>query len=304
MTETVIEVVNLRKVYGPTVAVADVSFEVRRGEIVGIIGPNGAGKTTTIECVEGQRRPDAGQVRVLGQDPQDRAALLRERIGVQLQAAALPPRIKVWEAIELFASFYRRPLDGRRLLEEMGLGEKTHSLFMKLSGGQRQRLFIALALINDPELLFLDELTTGLDPQGRRMMWDLIRGIRARGKTILLTTHYMEEAERLCDRVAIVDHGRIIALDTPRNLVRLAPFETRITFQVENGLDTAALAALEAVTRVERQGDEVVVYAGDGALGRLVRALETQGCRFRELRTQSSSLEEVFLGLTGREMRD
>jgi ABC-2 type transport system ATP-binding protein len=304
MTETVIEVVHLRKVYGPTVAVADVSFEVRRGEIVGIIGPNGAGKTTTIECVEGQRRPDGGQVRVLGQDPQDRAALLRERIGVQLQAAALPPRIKVWEAIDLFASFYRRPVDGRRLLEEMGLGEKTHSLFMKLSGGQRQRLFIALALINDPELLFLDELTTGLDPQGRRKMWDLIRGIRARGKTILLTTHYMEEAERLCDRVAIIDHGRIIALDTPQNLVRLAPFETRITFQVENGLDIAALAALEAVRRVERQGDEVVVYAGDGALGRLVRALEMQGCRFHELRTQSSSLEEVFLSLTGREMRD
>ena len=304
MAEVIVEVDKLRKVYGPTVAVAEVSFEVRRGEIFGIIGPNGAGKTTTIECVEGQRVPDSGRVRVFGLDPGERQSPLRERIGVQLQAAALPPRIKVWEAVDLFASFYQRPVSGEALLAQLGLSEKKDALFMKLSGGQRQRLFIALALINDPELLFLDELTTGLDPQGRRNMWDVVRTIREQGKTILLTTHFMEEAERLCDRVAIVDHGRIIALDTPQALVRRSAAEMRISFQVSNGFDARSLAAIDGVARVERSGDEVLVFGRDGVLGALVRRLEDQSVPFRDLRTQSPSLEDVFLSLTGREMRD
>ena len=197
----------------------DVSFEVQAGEIFGLIGPNGAGKTTTMECVEGLRRPDRGTISVLGLDPIRDEYALQERIGVQLQEAQLQKRIKVWEAVDLWASLYKTPLDGDRLLAQLGLTEKRNAWFMTLSGGQKQRLFIALALINDPEVVFLDELTTGLDPQARRAIWELVRGIRSRGKTVFLTTHLMEEAERLCDRVAIIDRGRIIDIDTPSRLV-------------------------------------------------------------------------------------
>jgi len=219
-TPTVIEAKNLRKVYGKTVAVDKVSFEVFEGEIFGLIGPNGAGKTTTMECVEGIRRPDLGTLSVLSLDPQKDAYELQDRIGVQLQEAQLQKRIKVWEAIDLWASLYRHSVDGEALLEQLGLAERRDAWFMTLSGGQKQRLFIALALINDPELVFLDELTTGLDPQARHAIWGLVRGIKERGKTVFLTTHLMEEAERLCDRVAIIEHGRIIAMDTPAGLVR------------------------------------------------------------------------------------
>ena len=212
----VIEVDGFRKTYGRTVAVDEVSFTVEHGEIFGLIGPNGAGKTTTLECVEGLRKPDRGTIRVLGLDPFRDGYRLQHRIGVQLQQAQLQKRIKVWEAVHLWASLYRRPAaDGERLLQQLGLADKRQAWFMTLSGGQKQRLFIALALINDPELVFLDELTTGLDPQARRAIWDLVRGIRERGKTVLLTTHLMEEAERLCDRVAIIEHGRIIDIDSP-----------------------------------------------------------------------------------------
>ena len=215
-----ISVAGVRKTYGRTVAVDDVSFEVQDGEIFGLIGPNGAGKTTTMECVEGIRRPDRGTISVLGLDPFRDVYQLQERIGVQLQQAQLQKRIKVWEAVHLWASLYKKPVsDGERLLEQLGLSEKRDAWFMTLSGGQQQRLFIALALINDPEVVFLDELTTGLDPQARRAIWELVRGIRARGKTVFLTTHLMEEAERLCDRVAIIEHGRIIDIDTPQRLV-------------------------------------------------------------------------------------
>ena len=201
----------------PTVAVDDVSFDVQDGEIFGLIGPNGAGKTTTMECVEGLRQPDRGAISVLGLDPFRDVYSLQERIGVQLQQAQLQKRIKVWEAVHLWASLYKKPVaDGERLLEQLGLAEKRNAWFMTLSGGQKQRLFIALALINDPEVVFLDELTTGLDPQARRAIWELVRGIRERGKTVFLTTHLMEEAERLCDRVAIIEHGRIIDIDSPR----------------------------------------------------------------------------------------
>src|SRR5438128_7223356 len=214
-----IHVAAIRKAYGRTVAVNDVSFDVEPGEIFGLIGPNGAGKTTTMECVEGLRTPDAGAVSVLGLDPVADVYKLQNRIGVQLQQAQLQKRIKVWEAVDLWASLYPKPVNGARLLEQLGLAEKRDAWFMTLSGGQKQRLFIALALINDPEVVFLDELTTGLDPQARRAIWELVRGIRDRGKTVFMTTHLMEEAERLCDRVAIIDHGRIIDVDTPAGLV-------------------------------------------------------------------------------------
>jgi ABC-2 type transport system ATP-binding protein len=218
--QPVIHVASVRKAYGRTVAVDEVSFDVQPGEILGLIGPNGAGKTTTMECVNGLRAPDRGLISVLGLEPRRDVYALQERIGVQLQAAQLQKRIKVREAVGLWASLYRKPVDGDRLIEQLGLGEKRNAWFMTLSGGQKQRLFIALALINDPEVVFLDELTTGLDPQARRAIWELVRGIRQRGKTVFLTTHLMEEAERLCDRVAIIDHGRIIDLGTPAELVQ------------------------------------------------------------------------------------
>ena len=306
--EAIIQVEGLCKVYGAVRAVDGVSFEVYEGEIFGMVGPNGAGKTTTIECIEGLRRPDKGTVRALGLDPQRDGYALRERIGVQLQEAALPDRIKVWEAMDLFASFYGRSLprqEREELLERLGLARKRNTPFAKLSGGQKQRLFIALALVNDPELVFLDELTTGLDPQARRAMWDLVRGIRERGKTVFLTTHYMEEAEHLCDRVAIMDQGCIIALDTPENLVSSLGVESRVIFGVDGGFDEAMLRAVPGVTRVERVGERVVVYGrGDRWVGGVVEALEMGGVRFRDLRTAQPSLEDVFLALTGREMRD
>src|SRR6185436_12550987 len=216
----IISVSGIRKTYGKTIAVDDVSFEVHREEIFGLIGPNGAGKTTTMECVEGLRRPDRGRISVLSLDPVRDVYQLQHRIGVQLQEAQLQKRIKVWEAVDLWASLYRKPASHRdQLLEQLGLADKRDAWFMTLSGGQKQRLFIALALISDPEVVFLDELTTGLDPQARRAIWELVRGIRARGKTVLLTTHLMEEAERLCDRVAIIEHGRIIDIGSPAQLV-------------------------------------------------------------------------------------
>jgi ABC-2 type transport system ATP-binding protein len=216
----VIQVCGIRKTYGSTLAVDEVSFEVNHGEIFGLIGPNGAGKTTTMECIEGLRTPDRGTISVLGLDPFNDVYELQERIGVQLQQAQLQKRIKVWEAVDLWSSLYRKnAIDGEGLLEQLGLLDKRNAWFMTLSGGQKQRLFIALALINNPEVVFLDELTTGLDPQARRAIWDLVRGIRERGKTVCLTTHLMEEAERLCDRVAIIEHGRIIDIDSPESLV-------------------------------------------------------------------------------------
>lgn len=304
MTQAV-KVNDLRKSYGPIRAVDGISFEIREGEIFGMVGPNGAGKTTTIECIEGLRRPDGGSTQVLGLDPQRDGYELRERIGVQLQEAEIADRTKVWEAMDLFASFYRRSVDWQPLLEQLGLAEKHNAPFAKLSGGQKQRLFIALALVNDPELVFLDELTTGLDPQARRAMWDLVQGIRERGKTVFLTTHYMEEAERLCDRVAIIDHGKIVALDTPEKLISSLGAENRVVFDVDGRFSEEVLQAVPSVTRVEQTGERVVVYGqGDGLVGGVVNALEAGSIRFRELRTEQPSLEDVFLALTGREMRE
>ena len=301
---TVVTVRNLAKHYPGVKAADGVSFEIRQGEIFGMVGPNGAGKTTTIECVEGLRQPDGGSIQVLGLHPLRDRYQLRERIGVQFQSTALPHRLKVWEALDLFAAFYPRPVDWEPLLEQMGLAEKRNAPFAKLSGGQKQRVFIALALISDPELVFLDELTTGLDPQARRAMWDMVRDIRGRGKTVFLTTHFMEEAERLCDRVAIMDHGKIIALDTPQNLIDSLDAENRVVFETDGDLDEDTLRAVPGVVRVERSGERVVVHGQqDGLVSGVVNALEAGGIRFENLRTEQPALEDLFLALTGKEMR-
>jgi len=293
----------LRKTYGRLTAVDGVGFEVRSGEIFGMVGPNGAGKTTTIECLEGMRSPDSGDIRILGLDPRRDGYELRQRIGVQLQQSSLPDDLKVWEALDLFASYYRKPAPWAPLIGELGIADKREARFAKLSGGQKQRLFIALALVNDPELVFLDELTTGLDPHARRAMWNLVRAVRERGKTVFLTTHYMEEAEQLCDRVLIIDQGRIVALDTPEKLVRGLQAETRIIFTAEPGYDPAPLRAVAGVTRVDTAGGKVTVSGGGDRLVILVvNALDAQGARFRDLRTEQPSLDDVFMAMTRDEM--
>jgi ABC-2 type transport system ATP-binding protein len=306
--DTIVKIEGLRKVYGKTVAVEDVSFEVKEGEIFGMVGPNGAGKTTTIECLEGLRKPDAGTLRVLGVDPQREGHTLREHTGMQLQQSNLPERMKVWEALDLYASFYPKAADWKELLSQLGLEEKRNAPFSKLSGGQKQRLFIALALLPDPQLVFLDELTTGLDPQARHAIWDLVRDVRSKGKTVLLTTHFMEEAERLCDRVAILDHGKIVALDTPAALIRSLEVEERVVFNLDGTLPAGFEKALSGETRVEVQGDRVVVHGKNGRkvplVSEVVSLLTNQGIQFRDLRTEQPTLEDVFLSLTGREMRE
>jgi ABC-2 type transport system ATP-binding protein len=301
---TVVEVTELRKRYGETVAVAGVSLTVQAGEILGIVGPNGAGKTTTVECLEGLRRPDTGQVRVLGLDPLRQGAELHQRIGVQLQQAALPDRLKVWEALDLYAAFYRHPADWRLLLEEWGLAAKRNAAFADLSGGQRQRLFIALSLVGQPEMVFLDELTTGLDPQARRSTWELVKQVRAKGTTVVLVTHFMEEAELLCDRVAIVDHGRVVALDTPTALVRGLRAGQRLRFRALGPFDPESLRTLPGVEQVERDGDQVAV-AGDGPLlATVAAALADEAVPVADLRSEEANLEDAFLALTGRAPRD
>jgi ABC-2 type transport system ATP-binding protein len=302
---SVIHVSGLRKRYGSTIAVDDVSFDVVDGEIFGLIGPNGAGKTTTMECIEGLRAPDAGEIAVLGLDPVRDAYRLLDRIGVQLQEAQLQKRITVGEAMTLWASLYRKPLDPDRLLEQLGLVEKRRSWFMTLSGGQKQRLFIALALIHDPQVVFLDELTTGLDPQARRAIWELVRGIRARGKTVFLTTHLMEEAERLCDRVAIIDHGRIVDIDSPAALVRRHCPERRVVLVTADAAADAHLAGIPGVDRVERNGAEVVVRgSGEDLMTGVIQGLADHRIRVTDFRTVVPSLEDVFLKLTGHSIRE
>jgi len=300
-----IRVSDLRKSYGRLAAVDGLSFEVQPGEIFGLVGPNGAGKTTTIECLEGLRTADGGEIRVLGLDPRRDGPELRRTIGTQLQQSALPERMRVGEALDLFSSFYGRPVPWEPLLEQLGLAEKRGSAFGKLSGGQKQRLFIALALVGDPALIFFDELSTGLDPQARRSMWDFIRGVRDAGRTVFLTTHYMEEAERLCDRVAVIDHGRLAALDTPENLIRGLGAENRVVFVPETPLDPAVLRRLPGVTKADLAGERILVYGRDDRLVvEVVNFLSANHLRFRDLRTEQADLEDVFLALTGREIRD
>ncbi len=307
----IIKVEGLYKTYGKTTAVDQVSFEVQEGEIFGMVGPNGAGKTTTIECIEGLRKADKGEIQVLGLDPIRQERQLRPLLGIQLQEAHLPDNLKVWEALDLYASFYDLTLDWEELLEELGLVEKRKTAFRKLSGGQKQRLFIALALLNDPRLVFLDELTTGLDPHARHNIWDLVREVRQRGKTVFLTTHYMEEAENLCDRVAILDQGKIVALDTPANLIRGLKISERVIFRVKGEWMPQVLEDLTGVKRVESQGDKTVVYGqANGSpvsasiVTEVVNTLSESGIQFSDLRTEHPNLEDVFLTLTGRKMPD
>ncbi len=302
----VIKVSGVRKTYGSIVAVDEVSFEVHDGEIFGLIGPNGAGKTTAMECIEGLRTPDRGTISVLDLDPINDVYKLQERIGVQLQQAQLQKRIKVWEAVDLWASLYKKKtIDGERLLEQLGLIDKRNAWFMTLSGGQKQRLFIALALINDPELVFLDELTTGLDPQARRAIWDLVRGIRERGKTVFLTTHLMEEAERLCDRVAIIEHGCIIDIDPPDSLVKRHCPERTVVLATDDQTAAERFRAIPRVEAVTSNGSQFTIRGrGDDLVTEVIHCLSENRIRVTDFRTILPNLEDVFLKLTGHSIRD
>lgn len=300
----VIEVHSLQKSYGQDVAVAGVSFSVQKGEIFSIVGPNGAGKTTTIETIIGLREADSGQISVLGLDPQQDGKELGNRIGTQLQQAALPDRMKVWEALDLYASFYERTIPWEPLLEQWGLGDKRNAQFANLSGGQKQRLFICLALLNDPEIVFLDELTTGLDPQSRRATWELVTAIRDQGKTVIVISHYMHEVEELADRVAIIDRGQLIALDTPTNLINELHGETKVHFTSSNGFEPDQLGDVEGVTSVSQDNDHITVSGHGPLLARVAAALAHHNVAPADLRVEHSNLEDVFLTLTGKTIRN
>ena len=305
MIDPVIRVSNLKKKYGSTVAVAGVSLEIHRGEIFGLIGPNGAGKTTAMECIEGLRRWDEGSVSVLGLDPRKDARALQDRIGVQHQEAHLQKRIKVWEAIDLWSALYKGVVDTEALLDQLGLAEKRNAWFMTLSGGQKQRLFVALALIHDPEVVFLDELTTGLDPQARRAIWDLINGIRGRGKTVFLTTHLMEEAERLCDRVAIIEHGELIEMGTPEELVQRHCPQRGVVFSSKGQGVRDRLEEIPGIDDVACDGETYTLQGtGDDFVTDVIHAIAAQGIHVTGFRTELPNLEDVFLKLTGHRVRD
>jgi ABC-2 type transport system ATP-binding protein len=293
----VIEVNNLRKRYDSHVAVADVSFQVHQGEIFGLLGRNGAGKTTTVECLQGLRRADGGRVRVLGLDPQRHTQQLRRRIGCQLQEAALPDRLRVWEALDLFASLTSVETDWQVLMDQWGLADKRKAAFSSLSGGQRQRLFVALALVNDPEVVFLDELTQGLDPAARRVAWGLIRAIRERGATVVLVTHYMDEAEQLCDRIAVVDGGRVVATDTPQGLIARFGGPIRISFTAD-GHDMGFLQGVAHVQAVRRRGERIEAEGTGPVLALVAAELVARGIVPADLRADQATLEDVFLRLT------
>ncbi|GAA0418819.1 multidrug ABC transporter ATP-binding protein [Acrocarpospora corrugata] len=296
----VIEVNDLVKRYGRLPVVNEVSFSVEQGEIFGILGPNGAGKTTTVECAEGLRRPDSGSIKVLGLDPVRDRRELSHQVGVQLQESLLQEHIKVWEALDLYASFYRAPKDWRELLEEWGLADKRQARFATLSGGQKQRLFIALALVGDPKVAFLDELTTGLDPAARRITWELIKRIRAAGVTVVLVSHHMDEVEELCDRVAVFDRGRIVALDTPSSLISAVDADQHLRFRPLAPFDDAVLTGLPGVVSVTRSGNRVIV-AGRGDFATAVTsALARDHVPVAELRVEQHTLDDAFLALTGR----
>src|SRR5215469_3536254 len=294
-----VEVAHLRKTYGTLVAVDDVSFSVAEGEIFGILGPNGAGKTTAIECAIGLRQPDAGTIRLLGLDPRADRDKVHEIVGVQLQAGALPGKLRVGEILEEYRSFYRDPGDVGELLEVLGLAGKRGDFYRSLSGGQRQRLSVALALIGRPRIAVLDEMTTGLDPKARRDTWELIEGIRGRGVTIVLVTHFMEEAERLCDRVALIDSGRVVALDTPASLADRARGGKSVRFLPSAPFDEKLLTELPEVIGLEHEGQHVVVTGTGELVNVVILALAAAGVAARDVQLDSSSLEDAFVKLTG-----
>ncbi|MGA5799409.1 ABC transporter ATP-binding protein [Streptomyces cellulosae] len=295
---SVIDVTDLRKAYGGRTAVDGVSFSVDEGEIFGVLGPNGAGKTTTVECVEGLRVPDAGRVRVAGLDPVADHAEVTRVLGAQLQQSELQPKLTVREALELYASFHPRPADWRPLAERLGLTEKLTTRFAKLSGGQKQRLFIALALIGDPRIVVLDELTTGLDPRARRDTWELIEDVRAGGVTVLLVTHFMEEAQRLCDRIAVIDQGRVAALDTPAGLVRRSAGATVISFTPSAPLDDADIDALPGLASVARKDGRITLSGTDDTVNAVLTLLARSHVTAHQLRVTDATLDDAFLDLT------
>ena len=301
----VVTVSDLVKRYGSVAAVDGVSFEVRGGEIFGLLGPNGAGKTTTVEIIEGLRDADAGTVRVLELDVRSQRQEIKERIGVQLQTPSLFPRLRVAELLNLFAGFFRRSVSIDDLIEDFGLEESRLKLVKQLSGGQQQRLSVALALVNDPEIVFLDEPTNGLDPQARLNLWGVMRGLQSRGKTIVVTTHYMEEAERLCDRVAIVDRGRIVAIGSPKELIRDAFTESAVTFRAE-GAEHDVLSELPGVVNASDENAEWTLYSNNvpATMGVLLSYAQGRGLEVEGLTIRGASLEDVFLKLTGRRFRD
>ena len=294
----VVEVRGLRKQYGRTVAVADVSFEVEAGQIFGLLGPNGSGKTTTVECLQGLRRADSGHLRVLGLDPATDALKLRRLIGSQLQDSALPDRLKVGEALELFAAISPGGPPWRRLLDEWGLADRRTTAFANLSGGQRQRLFVALALVSDPRLVVLDEMTTGLDPAARRVAWDLVSAVRDRGTTVVLVTHFMDEAQRLCDRMAVLSRGRVLAVGTAAELIAAQQPETVVHFTTPHGADVSFLAGVTGVREVQQLHHEIAVSGCGPLLARVAHALVERGLEPEDLTVQTPSLEDAYLNLT------
>ena len=298
-SKPVIEIDHLSKSYGAKRAVVDVSLSVEEGEIFGILGPNGSGKTTTVECVSGLRHRDGGSIRVLGADPQTHRDAVRAQVGVQLQEAELPPKLTVREALDLYASFYPDPADWRELVDVLGLGPSLETRFGKLSGGQQQRLSIALALVGNPRIAVLDELTTGLDPAARRETWDLIESVRDRGVTVVLVTHFMQEAERLCDRLAVIDAGQVVAIDTPGGLVDRLDTRQELRFRPSSAFDDALLTDLGPVDRLVRRGTEVHVSGTGDVLGAVVTALARAGIVAEGLRVQQPSLDDAFLAMVG-----
>jgi len=301
-----IEVNNLTKRYGDVEALRGVSFAVNEGEVFGLLGPNGAGKTSTVEILEGLRTPDSGSVSVCGLDPQSSGAEFKYVIGAALQATALPDKMRVHEALDLFGSFYPQRRGTQELLGRFGLEEKRNAFYSQLSGGQKQRLALAMALVNNPRVVFLDEPTAGLDPQVRREIYDIIEELKKEKKTILLTTHYIEEAEKLCDRVAIVDHGKVIALGTPRELKQRSGAVTRITVRMAKPETNGALSSLEGVTECRTEADDYLLYSTrvPRTIVALVKHLEEQNNELVSLEISAPSLEDIFLELTGRRLRD
>ena len=296
------EITHLRKTYGPLAAVDDVSLSVAEGEIFGILGPNGAGKTTTVECAIGLRNADSGTVRLLGLDPRTERDEVREIVGVQLQTGTQPAKLRVGEILEEYQSFYREPADVGELMDVLGLTAKRGDYYRNLSGGQRQRLSVALALVGRPKIAVLDEMTTGLDPQARRDTWELIEGIRDRGVTIVLVTHFMEEAERLCDRVALIDNGRVVALDTPAALAERARGGKTMRFRPSAPFDDRLLTGLPEVTGLEHAGQHVVVTGTGELVSAVILALHAAGVTARDVQLDSSNLEDAFVKLTGSQL--
>ncbi|GLP71931.1 multidrug ABC transporter ATP-binding protein [Streptomyces sp. TUS-ST3] len=295
---SVIEVSELRKSYGGRAVVDGVSFTVEEGEIFGILGPNGAGKTTTVECVEGLRVADAGRVRVTGLDPVADHARVARVLGAQLQESELQAKLTVREALELYTTFYDKPLDWRPLAERLGLTQQLTTRFGKLSGGQKQRLFIALALVGNPRVVVLDELTTGLDPRARRDTWELIEDVRANGVTVLLVTHFMEEAQRLCDRIAVIDKGRVAALDTPAGLIHRSAGATVISFTPSTALDAHELNALPALASIEDRDGRLTLSGTDETVNAVITLLARRHVTAHQLRVVDATLDDAFLDLT------